>query len=151
MATMIRPAISIELVRLGHLSVALEPPLVLENTPSGTRYIVGVRSARFEGERLMASLKGVAAADWLTISPDGGIATLDVRATFETDDEALIFSHCNGRIDLSKGRGKSPVYAAPLYDTGDPRYRWLNNIQAVAKGVLTEDLSQLDYEVFELR
>lgn len=41
--------------------------------------------------------------------------------------------------------------AAPLYDTADPRYAWLNKIQAVAKGVVTPDLSRLDYEIFELR
>jgi hypothetical protein len=30
------------LVLLGHLTVALVPPFVLENTPSGTRYIIEV-------------------------------------------------------------------------------------------------------------
>ena len=37
-----------------------------------------------------------------------------------------------GRIDLSKGPGQSPVYAAPLFETGDERYAWLNLVQAVA-------------------
>ncbi len=54
-------------------------------------------------------------------------------------------------MDLSKGPGKAPVYTAPLYDTGDARYAWLNKVQAVANGVLSEDLSQLDFEIFELR
>jgi Protein of unknown function (DUF3237) len=69
----------------------------------------------------------------------------------ETDDGALIFAHYNGHMDLSKGPGKAPVYTAPLYDTGDARYAWLNKVQAVANGVLSEDLSQLDLEIFELR
>jgi hypothetical protein len=150
METMTRPELSVELVRLGHASVSLAPPVVLENTPSGTRYIIEVKSVRFEGERLKASMKGSTTADWLTVSPDG-VATLDVRATLETDDGALIFTHYNGRVDMSQGLGKSPVYGAPLYDTGDTRYAWLNKVQAVAKGALSEDGSQLDYEIFEVR
>ena len=151
MGTITRSDIRVDLVALGHLSVSLEPPLVLPNTPSGTRYIIGVKSARFEGERIKASLKGSSAGDWLSVGPDGVVGTLDVRVAFETDDGALIFSHCNGRVDMSAGSGVAPIYAAPLYDTGDPRYAWLNKIQAVAKGVITPDLSQLEYEVFEVR
>jgi hypothetical protein len=150
METMTRPELSVELVRLGHASVSLAPPIVLENTPSGTRYIIEVKSIRFEGERIKANMKGAAAADWLTITADG-VGTLDVRATLETDDGALIFTHYNGRVDVSQGIGKSPVYTAPLFDTGDARYAWLNKIQAVGKGALSEDGSQLDYEIFEVR
>jgi len=151
MGAITRSDISVDLVSLGHLSVSLEPPIVLPNTPGGTRYIIGVKSARFDGERLKASLKGSSAGDWFSVGPDGVVGTLDVRATFETDDGALIFSHYRGRVDMSAGSGVAPLYAAPLYDTGDPRYAWLNKIQAVAKGVITPDLSQLEYEVFELR
>jgi hypothetical protein len=151
MGTITRSELSVDLVPLGHAHISLAPPLVLENTPSGTRYIIEVKAVRFEGERVKASMKGSASGDWLTVSPDGAVGTLDVRATLETDDGALIFTHYRGRVDLSKGPGKAPVYGAPLYDTGDPRYAWLNKIQAVAKGVISEDMSQLDYEIFELR
>ena len=37
----------------------------------------------------------------------------------------------------------------PLFETGDDRYRWLNRVQAVAKGVL--DGLALTYEVCEVR
>lgn len=150
MGTITKPELSVDLVPLGHASISLAPPIVLENTPSGTRYIFEVKSVRFEGERVKASLKGSASGDWATVSQDGTV-TLDVRATLETDDGALIFTYYRGRADLSKGPGNSPIYAAPLYDTGDPRYAWLNKIQAVAKGVVNPDMSRLDYEIFELR
>ncbi|HYU39950.1 MAG TPA: DUF3237 domain-containing protein [Acidimicrobiia bacterium] len=139
---------SIELVPLCTATITLKDPMMLPNTPSGMRTIVEVEAAKLEGERLSATLKGTAAADWATIGPDM-TCTLDVRTTFETHDGALVFTHYRGRIDLSKPPGESPVYAAPLFETGDERYAWLNRIQAVAKGKL--DGPTLTYEIFEVR
>lgn len=143
-------SLSVELVPLCRFTAKLEPPIVLENTPSGTRYIIGASSARVEGERLNATLKGKSAGDWLTVSA-GGVATLDVRATLETDDGALVFVHYNGRADMTAGPGKAPIFIAPLFDTGDPRYAWLAKVQAVGKGIVSADMSDLVYEIFEVR
>lgn len=104
---------------------------------------------RLEGERLQASQRGTAAADWLTVGANG-IGMLDVRYCVETDDGALVYVSYTGRVDLSGGTGAAPVYATPLYETGDPRYTWLNKIQAVAKGLVDESRT-LSYEVYELR
>jgi len=150
MATMIRPDVSVELARLGHLSASLKTPMILENTCAGTRYIFEASNGRFEGDRLHASQKGSASGDWLLVGPDG-TGTLDVRLTLETDDGALIFVQYNGKVDLSVGAGKAPVYVAPRFETGDSRYAWLNKLQAVGKGVAPEDLSRIDYEIYELR
>ena len=68
-----------------------------------------------------------------------------MRVTLETHDGAIVFTSYRGRVDLSTGR----VYSAPLYDTGDERYLWLNAIQAVAKG--TTDGTNLEYEIYEVR
>jgi hypothetical protein len=89
--------------------------------------------------------KGHAAADWLTIV--GPVGTLDVRGTFETDDGALVYVEYRGRTDTSKAG--APVYAAPLFETGDERYAWLNAIQAIGKGILHG--SELHYDWFEVR
>jgi hypothetical protein len=140
--------VSIELVPLCTATITLKDPMMLPNTPSGMRTIVEVEAAKLEGERLSATLKGTAAADWATIGPDM-TCTLDVRTTFETHDGALLFTHYRGRIDLSKPPGESPVYAAPLFETGDERYAWLNRMQAVAKGKL--DGPTLTYEIYEVR
>ena len=139
---------TIELVPLCTATITLKDPMVLPNTPSGMRTILEVEQAKLDGARLSATLKGAAAADWATIGPDM-TCTLDVRSTFETHDGALLFTHYRGRIDLSKPPGESPVYAAPLFETGDDRYSWLNRIQAVAKGRL--DGQTLTYEIFEVR
>ena len=74
---------SIELVPLCTLTITLKDPMMLPNTPSGTRTIVEVADAKLEGERLSGTMKGAAAADWATIGPDM-TCTLDVRGTFET-------------------------------------------------------------------
>jgi hypothetical protein len=140
--------VTIELVPLCTATINLREPFMLPNTPSGTRLIVEVASATFEGERIRGKQKGMAAADWLTVGPDG-TGTLDVRATLETDDGALIYSFYRGRLDASQPVGSAPIYAAPLYETGDERYAWLNKIQAVAKG--KTDGQILEYEIYELR
>lgn len=150
MATTPVARISVELVHLAHAVIELDPPIVLENTPSGTRYIIGVRSALLEGERIKATMKGTSAGDWFTIGAEG-TGTLDVRATLQTDDGALIYCHYNGRVDMTPGPAKAPIYAAPLFDTGDPRYAWLNKLQTVWKGHVTPDLQRLEYDLYELR
>ncbi|MBA2327760.1 MAG: DUF3237 domain-containing protein [Actinobacteria bacterium] len=139
---------TIELVPLMTATINLREPIMLPNTPSGTRLIIEVASATFEGDRIRGKQKGVAAADWLTVGPEG-TGTLDVRATLETDDGALIYSCYRGRLDVSQPVGSAPIYAAPLYETGDERYAWINKIQAVGKG--TTDGQLLEYEIYELR
>ena len=132
---------SIELVPLCTLTVTLAPTISV--SPS---LVVGeVTAARAEGERLTASLKGAAAADWLQVSPDG-YGTLDVKITLETDDGAVVHATYSGRLDFTT----MTAYAAPLFHTGDERYAWLNRIQAVSKGTFQPD-GTLIYEMFELR
>jgi hypothetical protein len=139
---------AIELVPLCTATIILKDPMLLPNTPSGMRTIIEVATAQLEGDRLSGAMKGAAGADWATIGPDM-TCTLDVRMTFETHDGALVLVCYSGRIDLSKGPGQSPVYAAPLFETGDDRYAWLNRVQAVAKGKL--DGTTLRYEIAEVR
>ena len=112
--------------------------------------IVEVETLEVTGDRLRGHLKGHAAADWLTVD-SRAMGTLDVRTLIETDDGALIYTSYRGRLDLSMGTGAMPVYSAPLFDTGDERYLWLNGIQAVGKGAGSADGRELTYEVFEVR
>jgi hypothetical protein len=137
---------SIELVPLGTMTAVLAQPFVLSDTPVGSRWIFEVEDATVEGERIRGKLKGRAAADWLVVGPDG-TGTIDVRALIETDDGALVFVQYHGRVDVGGGGGVT--YATPRFETGDERYRWLNKIQAVGKGIL--EGNTLTYELYELR
>jgi hypothetical protein len=138
---------TLELVPLATMTATFSETFVLEGTPAGGRYIFEVGTVAVEGERVRATLKGRAAADWLVVGPDG-TGTLDVRALLETDDGALVYAQYNGRVDLTAGAG-APVYATPRFETGDERYRWLNKIQAVGKGAF--DGKTLVYELYELK
>lgn len=135
---------SIELVHLCTVELELAAPLVIGAGPSGNRMIVDVTGMTFSGERLNATLKGRAAADWLTIV--GTVATIDVRATIETHDGALIYVQYQGRSDAKDGIGATPIYVAPTFETTDERYLWLNHLQAVGKG----DLKTRRYEWYEM-
>ena len=137
---------SMELVPLATMTATLSHPFALSGTPVGNRLIFEVESGSIEGERIRAQLKGRAAADWLAVGPDG-TGTIDVRALVDTDDGALVFLQYQGRVDANSPSG--PVYIAPKFETGDDRYRWLNRVQAVGKGVF--DGTTLTYELCEVR
>ncbi|MDQ4093691.1 MAG: DUF3237 domain-containing protein [Actinomycetota bacterium] len=138
---------TIKLIPLGTADVGISEPIMIPGGPSGTRAVVEIMSAEYRGERLQARLKGVAAADWAIVSPDG-IGLMDARLTIETDDGALIYVSYGGRVDLSTGIEGATVYTAPRFETGDERYAWINKIQAVAKGVISGGV--LRYELYEM-
>jgi hypothetical protein len=138
--------VAIELVPLMTIEIGLAKPLIVGEGPAGNRMIFELAAAKFEGDRLRGTHKGNAGADWVTISPDG-TGSIDVRGLLETDDGALIYVQYHGRTDLSTPG--APIYTAPRFETSDDRYRWLNKVQAVAKGTL--DGSTLTYEIYEVR
>ena len=139
---------SLELVPLGTANIGLAPPIMMPGGPNGTRAIVEITSAEYMGDRFQAKLTGAAAADWLVVGPTG-IGLMDVRLTVETHDGALVYMSYGGRVDISAGVDGATVYSTPRFETGDERYLWLNNVQAVAKGVISEGV--LRYEIYELR
>jgi hypothetical protein len=142
--------IDMELRPFGMLTLGLgsEGLHLLGATPVGTRIIQEIVSARLEGERVNASLRGNAAADWLSVDAQG-VATFDIRMTLETDDGAVLYLSYEGRADWSEGMGKAPVYVAMRFEAGDERYRWLNALQPVGKGTMAEGGGLL-YEICEL-
>jgi len=130
------------------MTVTLKEPLDAGNTPTGQRVIAEIASASLSG-RLSGSLAGGSSADWLTMVR-GGLGLPDVRIAIRTDDGALVLMRYAGRIRFMPGQ-ESIAMIAPVFETGDPRYSWLNEIQAVGKGILSADLTTLDYEICELQ
>ena len=136
------------LVPLATMSLTIRQPVVLEAASGGARWIVEAEAGRLDGERIQATLKGHANADWFVIDSDE-TGLVDARLLAKTDDGALAFLQYNGRVDLSAGSA-APIYIAPRFETGDERYRWLNVIQAVGKGSFV-DQSTLVYELYEVK
>jgi Protein of unknown function (DUF3237) len=130
----------------------------LGETPQGRRRIIGITGGRFSGERLSGRvLPG--GADWQLIRPDG-VADLDARYTLETSDGALIYVRNRGYRHgspevirkLASGEAVDPslyyMRTTPRFETGDPRYAWLNRVICVASGARRR--TAVDLEVFEV-
>ncbi len=138
----------LELVPLCEMVVELEPSLVVGVGASGERSIGAFRSVIVTGERVNATLAGPAAADFMIRT--GAIGAIDARLTLRTHDDALIFVNYHGRLDLSNPSVGFFATIAPLFETGDSRYAWLNAVQAIGKGKLTlsAEGGRLEYTLF---
>ena len=129
---------------LGRFRLEIGARFVIEDGPQGTRTIAHVTSGTFDGPRLKGKVEGPA-GDWITNRRDGTYR-LDVRITIRTDDGALILVTYNGIAHTTESG--SSIRTAPLFETGDSRYTWLNGLQAVGIGgregnVVTYDLYAL--------
>ena len=124
------------------------PPLDVGPMSDGQRTIFLVKGGTFSGPLLSGHVVPDAGADWIRIRPDG-TGMLDVRFCLETDDNALLYVHWEGRVwtapedaeyafDVAKADDPTGAWryyfrAAPQFETADERYSWLNNIVTVAK------------------
>jgi hypothetical protein len=138
--------------------IELARPQELGAGPAGRRRIIGITGGRFSGARLSGRvLPG--GADWQLVRADG-VAELDARYTLETHDGALIYvrnrgyRHGPGAVleRIAAGENVDPgqyyMRTTPLFETGDPRYAWLNRIVCVATGARRPAAVELD--VFEI-
>ncbi|TNE61048.1 MAG: DUF3237 domain-containing protein [Alphaproteobacteria bacterium] len=128
-------------------------------SPAGERYIYVVEKGTFDGPRLKGTVRDGAAADWMLVLKDG-LCSLDVRKTFETHDGALVYVRYQGlyQMDpailarLEKGEGYDfgdTLFQVQMqFETGDPRYNWLNRTLAVAEA--RETGSQVEYRAYSL-
>jgi len=135
--------VSLPVEFLFSLTVTTNPNGIIANGPSGTRVVVDASSGTFEGPKLKGIVKGPG-GDWVTVRPDG-VMQLDVRVLLETDDGANILMQYKG-IGIDGGAN---IRTAPLFETGDERYAWLNSVQAVAHGSVGE--GTVSYDVYALR
>ncbi len=117
----------------------------LMNAPQGSRVVVTVIGGTFEGPKMRGTVDN-SGGDWVTLRADGNIK-LDVRIMLRTDDGADIFMRYEGigvRVD-----GQLKLATAPLFETGDERYAWLNNTQAIGTGSSANNV--VTYDIFAVR
>ena len=126
------------------LKVTVAGQQKIGSVPHGTRVTAPITSGRFEGPRLRGNvLPG--GADWTLLRADG-VLELDLRVTLETDDGALVhytsFGLRHGPPDviaaLARGETVDPsayyFRTTPRFETGHPKYAFLNRLLAVASG-----------------
>jgi hypothetical protein len=113
------------------MALRLKSRLDARLAPAGRRVVAEIATAELSG-RPSGRLAGTSSADWLTVTA-GGLGLPDVRLAIETDDGARVLMRYAGRIRIIPGQ-PSTALAAPVFETGDSRYSWLNDVQAVGKG-----------------
>ena len=126
------------------LQVAVGGPQRIGVGPHGTRITAPITDGHFEGPRLRGKvLPG--GGDWTLLRGDG-VLELDLRVTLETDDGALIhmtswgLRHGPADVVAALARGESVDPSAyyfrtlPRFETGHPKYEFLNRLLAVASG-----------------
>ncbi len=122
----------------------LKPPVRIGAGPFGTRNFVEVTGGTVEGKRLKGKVL-TGGGDSLLIALDR-YARLDVRDQLLTDDGASLYMHYTGLLQMNQkvvdalAKGANTDYGdqyfrtTPRFETGDPRYAWLNQSIFVAEG-----------------
>jgi len=150
---------SLELKQEFSFWVSLKPPIDFGPGPLGQRIYVEVTGGEATGDRFKAHAVG-GAGDWILVGPDS-FGRIDVRLQFETDDNAHVYVQYFGVLELNQVAAQALATGAgtkfedqyfrtaPRFETGDPRYAWLNQSVFVAKGRLREG-GGVEYDVFRL-
>lgn len=127
---------------LAVVQAELEPPQEIGTTPHGSRQIVYVKSGVVSGPKIVGRvLPG--GGDWLLVRPDG-IGEINVRATMQTEDGALIYTHYGGVLNFETGYFRT----TPRFETSSSDYAWLNNIVAVGVGESTD--TGVRYHIYQI-
>lgn len=135
-------------------------------TPWGQLMYSAADQGTFAGPKLNGIVIPYSGGDWPRVRGDMTIA-VDVRLVLKTNDGANIYMVYRGimaantpadipyMIDATKkddilGSETRYYYRTLIeFETGDPRYAWLNRTLAVGKGRLGDN--QAIYEVFAIR
>jgi Protein of unknown function (DUF3237) len=136
----------------------LKEPVAIGLGPYGTRMVYEVTGGSFEGKRLKGNVL-TAGADWILVGADGW-GRLDVRAQLLTDDGAGIYVAYYGLLEMNEKvqrattAGSATDYGDqyfrtnPRFETGDPRYSWLNHTLFVAEGRIVPHA--VEYKVYRV-
>jgi len=138
------------------ISALLKQPLPIGPGPIGTRMYYEIIGGDLRGDRLRGKLLG--GGEWALIGPDGFLR-VDVRAQVETEDGALLYLQYVGLLGMNDavqnavatgtatGFGDQYFFTNPRFETGDPRYAWLNTTFFVGEGHMIEGLG-VEYRVW---
>ena len=134
----------LELRPLFEFTADVASPQVADDGPYGTRRFIPITGGRFAGARLRGKILP-GGADCQLIRPDG-VAELDVRCTFETDDGVVFLMKGlgmrHGPADviarIARGEAVDPksyyFRESMIFEAPKGPYDWLNKIIGVATG-----------------
>ena len=126
------------------IDVKLAPPIDIGPALRGERKLIPIVGGTFSGPKLSGEVLNLG-ADWHTVFGDGS-SELDTRYALRTDDGAVIdlrnFGYRSGPPEILAGLMRGEHFDPALYymrtqarfETGDPRYAWLNTLICVGSG-----------------
>lgn len=138
----------------------LAEPEVIGPVAEGLRLNFYITGGEVLGPRIKGKIRP-AGADWLTIRTDG-IGILNVRATLETDDGALIYAYYTGRADFGpdgyrdflEGTPQADSFdlrIQPNYQTAHPDYLWVNRAFCIGVGKVVLSKQEASYDIYQIR
>ncbi|KAK4098464.1 hypothetical protein N658DRAFT_431912 [Parathielavia hyrcaniae] len=116
------------LTYLYSVNCTLAPPIPVGSGPHGSRLVIPIVGGTFSGPKLNGKVLNLG-ADWGLVDKNG-LFSADTRYQLQTDDGANIFIRTSGPAQPD---GK--LHLRMIFETGHPKYYWLNNVVAV--GILT--------------
>lgn len=129
---------------------------VIGDTPDGYRINFLVERGTLTGPGVDGVVQP-GGGDWMRVREDG-VAGLEIRATFETSDGAVVFYRAGGVLDLGPGgytqvaagrlSGCPPFYAAPTFVTAHSQWQWLNRVQGFGIGRAMMDDRRVEYDIY---
>jgi hypothetical protein len=149
----------VELEYMCSYSAKLAAPEVIGPVAEGIRANFYVSSGEITGPKMRGRIRPVG-GDWVIVRTDG-VGLLDVRATMELDNGALVYTTYGGVVDLGANgydlflQGILPAHVdlriVPRYQTSHPDYLWLNRLQCVGVGALDRDQSMVSYDIYAMK
>ena len=140
------------------LRVDTGAPVGVGTGPYGTRLISTASGGTFEGPRLQGRVLPNG-GNWILVDGED-VWHIDVRLLLETDEGARIYVQYKGILVLNQkmrdaiagggatGYGDGYFMIQPRFETGDPRYRWLNQVAAVGEGRFEPGI--VEYRILQL-
>lgn len=132
---------------------------LIKNAPFGMRCHGYISGGEVWGPKFNGKLRPVG-GDWSVVSPNG-VVNLDVRATLESNDGAIVYMRYGGRMDLGSPQGyedykaekfppKSYINIMPILETDHPDYEWMNRVSCFGIGRVdfTADPVIVQYDVY---
>ena len=155
MSAVATTAIATEYLMTLHAPIAGAPQRI-----DDTLTIFHSETGRVAGPRITGAILPPT-GDWLRTMP-GGSLRVDARMSLRTDDGADIYVQYGGVIAIAPadfarmaaGETLTPeemyFVTAPVFQTADSRYAWLNHVQAIGKAVALKGGAggHVRYEVF---
>jgi hypothetical protein len=138
-------------------NATLAAPEIIGEVPEGFRANFYVTGGTITGPKVLGKFRS-AGGDWLLLRRDG-VAILDIKATAETNDGAVLYFSIGGTIDLGPNgysdflngvplASGTPIRISPRIWTSHPNYLWLNRLFLVGIGGVFLERSEVAYDLY---